>query len=658
LNKYSIAHKLKWFKNQYHEVSHGPIATIANMYLLILASFALFRVLLFLTELNRIHFNEDGIQNTLLAFGMGLRFDLVISGYILGIPALTLFVLDVFKIKSRVVNRLLTFYIMLLLSLSFLIAAADIPYFNQFFSRFSVTAFEWLDSPHIVFGMIIQELKYLLFALPFGIVVYVNYLVLRMLLRNNQVSEFKVAGKVLLYLCALSFIFLGIRGRITKKSPIRIGTAYFSDNAFLNQLGLNPVFTLMDSYFESLDPKNAVVQLMQNDSAIEEVQGFLKIENSEFESPIARHVIPEENNMLDKPNVVIVIMESMSAAKMKRHGSAEKLTPFLDSLSHQGIYFDHHYTAGKHTFNGIFSTLFSFPALFRQHPMKAMNKFYGISSVLKNHDYQTIYFTTHDGQFDNVEGFLKHNDFDKVVSQKDYPSSEIKTTLGVPDDYLFSFSIPMLNELASNNKPFLSVFMTASDHPPYYIPKYFTPNSKETKNQIIEYADWSLRQFMHQVSQQTWFDNTLFVFVADHGAPLGGNYEISLNYHHSPLLFVAPKLISKPKTVLNMASQTDVFPTIMGLLQLPYINNTLGIDLLKEKRDFVLINDDDKVGVLDKQYILILKKGSEDQLYQYRNGSKINLAKEQNQKTKEMRKFAHSQMQVFQQMLLNKQTQL
>ncbi|NJO93030.1 MAG: LTA synthase family protein, partial [Chloroflexia bacterium] len=73
----------------------------------------------------------------------------------------------------------------------------------------------------------------------------------------------------------------------------------------------------------------------------------------------------------------------MSAAKMTRHGNKNNLTPFLDELSKKSIYFEHTYTCGFHTFNGIFGTLFSFPAIYRQHSMKKMRRYNGISSTLK-----------------------------------------------------------------------------------------------------------------------------------------------------------------------------------------------------------------------------------------------------------------------------------
>ena len=119
----------------------------------------------------------------------------------------------------------------------------------------------------------------------------------------------------------------------------------------------------------------------------------------------------------------------MAAAKMKRHGNKNNLTPFLDSLSHQSLYFENIYTSGKHTFSGIFSTLFGFPTIFRQHPMKSIKHYNGISTILHHYGYTTTYFTTHDGQFDNVEGFLHANDFENIISQSQYPNNKIVTTL-------------------------------------------------------------------------------------------------------------------------------------------------------------------------------------------------------------------------------------
>ena len=633
------------------------IKLILKTYVLVLSIFSIFRILLFFSEIDLLDFNTVSIYTIIKAFVMGVRFDIVISGYILLLPAIILFVLDIINKNESVVIRKLVFYwIFILFTISFIISSADIPYFNQFYDRFSVGAFKWMESFDFVFSMIIQEPKYFLIIIPFLILNVLFFFYLKKVFRvDKQFKQQKLWLKTTFSLLFLVFMFIGIRGRIQKKSPIRIGTAYFSDNAFLNKLGLNPVFTLMRSYLDSNDPRNALIKIMDEKQAIKKVQKYLNIDTLLYNSPIARKISFDTNSI--KPNIVVIIMESMSAAKMKQHGNKYNLTPFLDSLVYNSIYFKNTYTSGKHTYNGVFSTLYSFPALFRQHPMKNILKYDGLSTTLLKNDYSTTYFTTHDSQFDNIEGFLRANDFQNIISQTNYPILEVKTTLGVPDDYMFRYSIPILNQLSETKTPFFVTFMTASDHGPYFIPDYFEPKSDNIKHQITEYADWSLSQFISLSSKQKWFDNTIFVFVADHGEALYPNYDIALNYFHAPLMFYAPNIIKHNSINKNMASQIDLYPTLMGMLKIPYINNTLGIDLLNEKRKYAIINDDDKIGIIDTSYFCILKN-NKTKLYQFKDNDKTDYSEQNIELVKEMTEYAKSNLQVYQSMKLKKETTL
>ena len=636
-------------------IKFPSIILLLKTYGLVLLIFFIFRVILFFTEIDRINFEKVSLLTVVQSFIMGIRFDAVITSYILIFPVLITLIASFFKKERPLIKSILFYWIFILFTITFTISAADIPYFNQFYSRFSIGAFEWFNNLDFVVSMILQEPKYFLIIIPFIILTIAFYKVLKKIFKQKKsISEPKMYIKILISILFILIVLVSIRGRVQRKSPIRIGTAYFSDHSFLNKLGLNPVFTLMRSYLDSKNKDNQIVQLIDNETAIKNVQHYLGITNPKFDSPIARRVFVD-SIANKKQNVVLIIMESMSAAKMTRHGNPNSLTPFLDSLSHQSYYFENIYTAGKHTFNGIFSTLFSFPALFSQHPMKQIKQFEGLSSTLLKHGYSTTYFTTHDSQFDNVEGFLRANSFQNIISQADYPLEEIKTTLGVPDDYMFRYSIKELDKLAQQKNPFLATFMTTSDHGPFYIPEYFQPKSSNIKQQIVEYADWSLQQFMTSCSKKEWFKNTLFVFIADHGAPMLAKYDIALNYHHSPLIFYAPNTLT-PSTFKNIGGQIDIYPTIMGVLNLPYINNTLGVDLLTEKRPYIIINDDDKFGVLDTTQLLIIKKDEQPKLYNYSDKDPKNYAKTYSEKAKKMETYAKSNLQVFQYMLLNNKT--
>ncbi|GAA4940674.1 LTA synthase family protein [Algibacter agarivorans] len=635
------------------------IPFLLKVYLLVLSIFSVFRVILFLTELNRIDFNEVDILTIVQSFIMGIRFDIVISGYILIFPALILLISELFLIKSKIIEQFFFFWIFILFTIAFTISAADIPYFNQFYDRFSIGAFEWIENLDFVVSMVVQEPKYFIISIPFLVLDILFFILLKKLFsQKSEPVRLHIFFNTLTSLMFLAIMFVGIRGRLQKKSTIKVGTAYFSDNSFLNKLGLNPVFTLMRSYIESTRKENDKIHLMDKTIAINKVQSYLNIDKKHYKSPVARK-IQSDTILTSKPNVVIILMESMSAAKMKRHGNKQELTPFLDSLSYNSIYFENVYSAGKHTFNGVFSTLFSFPALYRQHTMRNIRKYDGISSTLLKNGYSTTYITTHDSQFDNIEGFLRANDFQNIVSQADYPLSEIKTAMGVPDDYMFRHSIPIINDLYKKENSFFVTFLTGSDHGPFYVPEYFHPKTKDIKTQIIEYADWSLRKFIDLASKETWFDNTIFVFLADHGVPLHANYDIALNYFHVPLVFYAPSIFKSSKTYKKTGSQIDVYPTIMGLLKQEYVNNTLGIDLIKQERAYAIINDDDKIGIIDSTYFCIMKEqGNTPQLYKYRDIDKTNYFEQNKRKAFEMVDYAKSNMQIHQNMILSKEITL
>ncbi|MRJ08616.1 alkaline phosphatase family protein [Ornithobacterium rhinotracheale] len=630
----------------------GSVQVILKIYFLVLCIYTLFRGVLFWIERDRLGDGEGG-YNIARSFIMGVRFDVVVAGYIMILPALVLFILDILNKQNRLIIKLLFIWIFTLFTISFAICAADIPYFHQFFERFTVGAFMWADNPMFVLSMILEEPQYAIYILLFVILELVFYFSLKKIFKNIIFGNEKIFLKIPISLIMLALIFLGIRGRVEAKSPIRVGTAYFCTNPLLNKLGLNPSFTLIQSYLSQKSDRNVHLDFMSDDKAEKIVHKYLQIDSSMYQAPLARKSL-NGGAAIHKENVVLIIMESMSAAKMGIFGNQYNLTPFLDSLSQKSLFFENAFSAGKHTFNGIFSSLFSYPAIYRQHTMKEIKPFDGIQNAFLANNYSTTYFTTHDGQFDNVEGFLRANGFQNIITESNYPSQEVKTTLGVPDDYMFRFSIPIINDLAKSNKPFFVSFMTASDHGPFYIPSYFKPKNKIINQQIVEYADWSLKQFFTMAQKQSWYNNTLFVLVADHGANINPQYDIPMNYFHVPLIFFSPNGLVSPQNEKKLASQIDIVPTIMGILNLPYINNTYGIDLIHQNRPYTLINDDDKIGVVDTTHLCIIRDNLA--LYDYKHKNKQDLSQINATKTHEMAEYGKAFLQYYQYLIKNNKT--
>ncbi len=597
---------------------------------------------------------------------MGWRFDTVISGYLLFFPLLILSITSFFKFNKTLLYNIIHVLLFILYTIAFLICAIDIPFFNYYFSRLTIVVLSWMQNATFGFKMIFEEKSYLIYFFVFIAVCTAFYFLLSFIKRKmiNEVNPPIPNQKVGFFIkqftfsiLALGILFIGIRGRIEKKSPIKVGTAYFSNYAFPNQLGLNPVFTFIQSYIDDINPENERLHLMNENIAIINANKYMNI--PEGNTPFARAIKGKENPI--HANVVVVIMESMTAEKMGRYGNSKNMTPFLDSIATINYSFDNCYSSGIHTFNGIFSTLFSYPALLKQHPMNGtvIPEFTGFSNTLKDFGYQNIYITTHDEQFDNVSGFLHANGFDNILSQKDYPSKEILSTLGVPDHYMFEYAIPVLNKMHSHQKPFFAAVMTASDHGPYIIPDGidFKPKHTDIHDGIVEYADWSIRHFMELASRQTWFDNTIFVFLADHGGVVGSNvYEMPVSYNHTPMIVYAPKLLKETGVILNPGGQIDVFPTIMGLLGYPYVNNTAGIDLLNETRPFMYFSADDKIGCINGNYFYVYRTDGKESLYKYKNQDTHNYLTQYKTIADSMKTYSFSMLQTSQWMISNRKT--
>jgi phosphoglycerol transferase MdoB-like AlkP superfamily enzyme len=415
--------------------------------------FTLFRLLLLL-------FNLDQLQDlgtakwplVCRALWMGVRFDTVISCYVLFFPVVIATVLLWLGRLTPCILRTGYAIVTVLFSVSFLLCSIDIPFFNHFFTRLNSSIFTWIEHFGMVFGMIFTEPRFFLFLFVFLILAGAYIYLMRRIRLSHVLCLPEVrtwTPKILLWvglgLLLWGVMFLGIRGRISQKSPIRVGTAYFSNKPFINQLGLNPVFSFMRSCIDEQKKSNQKLTWIPDDEALAYMSELLGHDDDlDGVSPIARRLTPRP--IAERYNLVLVIMEGLSAGKMARFGNTNHLTPFLDTLANHAYFFNNMYSAGIHTYNGIYSVLFGHPALMSKHSMTQYftDKMAGLPNILYQNGYQTAFFIPHDDQFDNVNGFLSANDVLSVIAQKDYPAREVKSALGVPDEFMFRFSIPVL----------------------------------------------------------------------------------------------------------------------------------------------------------------------------------------------------------------------
>ena len=596
-----------------------------------------------------------------VAFLRGLWFDNVIACYILLLPLAVFWIAGWFGYTARWLYRSSALFFIFFYSLCFIISAANIPYFAYFFKPINSSIFNWFDYAGTTAGMVFGETSYYLpIALGLTAIAAFAYITLRLsrtffLLSRNaappanrwKAAAFTfVAGAALIGLC-----FFGIRGR-RGYNPIKVSQAYYCNDAFLNQLGINPVFNLMTSAIDDNRKENRLLHLMAEDEAIARVQTLLGRKGMDGISPIAHRV--EADSLPTRRNVVVILMESMSAHLMQTFGHETSLTPFLDSLWQQSLCFSHFYSSGIHTNHGMYSSLYSFPAMMKRNAMKGsvIPVYSGLPTVLKENGYHNMFFMTHESQYDNMNAFFRTNGFDDIYSQENYPADKVVNGFGVQDDFLFQYALPVLDRKAQSGQPFFSVLLTISNHPPYIIPPYFHPRSRTTEEQIVEYADWSIRNFMTEALKRPWADNTLFVLLGDHGK-LVGTPESPQSYNHIPLMIYGRDIA--PRIVDAYGGQVDLAPTLLGLLGIGYVQNDFGVDLLKEKRPYMYFTADNLIGVRDSSRLFLYFPDTQQEI-RYRTEGMTVQAAEDDPVFRDMKQYGFAMLQCAETLVQQQQT--
>ncbi|MBL7920956.1 MAG: sulfatase-like hydrolase/transferase [Bacteroidia bacterium] len=577
----------------------------------------------------------------LMAFRMGLEFDTAVFCWIAFLPVLIFSISHFFKHKFKKLYAF-GFYSFLVLELIyFFVCIANIPYFAQFGTHLNKNALLWNEDPDFIVGMIFGNFSYWGYLLLYVFIAFVFvkvaqrfYKTFKFQIQHNKKT--KLVHSLISFIVFAGLVTIGARGRTSDRSGLHEGLSIVSQNGFINQVAINPNFTFWKTLVYNEDKKPYEIPKSINEQ-LAFTRNYLGIKTA-FAPNIDRII---KDTLHKKYSFVIVVMESMSVFKMGYY-NGKKLTPHLDKLIKESVFFDNFFSSGIHTFNGLFSTTTGFPGILSEKSMKSYvkNPFNGVGPLLSAQGYETYFYTTHDPHFDNMEGFFKINKFQHFISQYDFDFSQAESSLGVPDHVLFDKLIEVTNS-RKNDDPFLAVMMTASDHGPWKVPENipFKPTTDNEQDRCTQYADWSIGRFMSHVKKMPWYNNTVFMFLGDHGLSLGHTYEMPLAYNHVPFVIHHPNSL-KADTISSPAYQPDVPATVMGIIGATYTNSTFGINILKEKHPFVVFSADDKIGCVDNNGFYYYKTLANDQRYlrKYKNLDPVNYVEQLRSKSDSMEK--------------------
>ncbi|MDP3070190.1 MAG: LTA synthase family protein [Opitutaceae bacterium] len=405
------------------------------------------------------------------------------------------------------------------------------------------------------------------------------------------------------YAGAAAACIVGAFGRVGQY-PLRWSDAFALRNDFAAHLALNPV----ESFLSSLSFRASGYDAQEVGAHYLRMAAYLGIAQPDpAQLPFERHVPARPAataGAARPPNIVLVICESFSGYKSSMWGNPLDTTPFFAELCRQGIFFDNCYTPHVGTARGVWATITGLPdtemvetasrnpALVDQHTI--IGEFAG---------YEKLYFLGGSTSWANIRGVLTANIPGLQLFETGYFKSPRVDVWGISDKSLF---LEAHEVLRAQTKPFFAVIQTAGNHRPYTIPRedlhefsrVELPEAElkaagfDTLAELnaFRYSDYTFRKFIEAAKAAPYFNDTIFVFVGDHG--IGGNAgprfppawtDQQLTRYHVPLLFYAPGRLA-PRRIHSVASQVDVLPTIAGLVGVAHRNATLGRDLLRQQQ--------------------------------------------------------------------------
>lgn len=595
--------------------------------------------------------------NSLLpSFWLGFRFDAKWISMIL-LPIAVLSVYPKFSpFYSERNKKIWSYYLAATTLIVLFFFGADFGNFSYNHTRLNASALNFAEDPVISFKMLWQSypMIWLIGALVLSVFLLsklfrrTHVLTTKRNLQENKIYKKRWHAGAIFFLCWCLYGVFSFH-------PLKWNDAFEMNDNFKSYVALNPLqnfFTTLQFRKPSFDDANAKKYFPV-------VAGFLQLDPKNIaDEDYSREILPSSKSLESRPNIVLVICESFSMFKSSMSGNPLNTTPYFKQMCDSGIFFNRCFSPTFGTARGVFATLTGIPDVqlskFSTRNPAAINQHTIINSF---EDYNKFYFIGGNSDFNNFEGLIKNIDQVKIYQEGDFKSAPLNVW-GISDKNLFMEAEEVFSQ---QKKPFFAILQTADNHRPFSIPqedsdfikrivpedtlhKYGFESLKEF--QAFCYTDYCFKKLIEEGKKQLWFNNTIFVFIGDHGVEgeTSSIYPNKLNLgrlsdEHVPLLFYAPELLT-PATRSEVASQIDVLPTIAGMLHQSYINSTLGRDLLnsKNKMDaaFIIHHDEGTIGVVTNDYFFVknLRINKEELLPINSNSFSINAVQKDSVKNK------------------------
>jgi len=584
--------------------------TLLSLAILSLLRFALW--LLYIDDFSTLNSLE-----TLKSFGMGLRIDLISIATPSAIFILILFLPFKFTNNQKFQKVIVYIWYIILLLITFVILA-DLVYF-QFVHRHVGSEITAMGND---MGLLIEMLfEYKFLLLFFVFFASILFFIVKHIARISTVySSYSYLKSIGVFLSVTLLLLGAIRGKIQGK-PFSISDAFVVNKTASGNLALNGFYTLYRTLAKS--KKKKTYHFYDDTEALQRTQSLLASNLFKFNSekyPLVRKL--HEKSKQKKHNVVIILLESWSAKYVDSFGGNNlKVTPNLDKLAKEGLMFPNFYANGQRSIEGITALFTGIPVLkdfsFLGSGLELSNLSY-LGTLAKENNYSTLSMQSSKRGSFRIDSISKFAGFDSYFGAEDMPfigdeDKNVKPRFGTWDGNRYDL---LHKKLSTQKEPFLSFSFTSTTHTPFYSPgKKWEAYSHNNKNlfgylNTLKYADDKLGLFMEKAKKEPWFDNTIFIFMADHTIGFGNDAGIfkdtnisienrDLEEMRIPLVIYAPKIF-EPQVIETVGSQADILPTLVDMLQWKGNFSTLSNSLLTpSSKAFALFNSGQTIGMVN-----------------------------------------------------------
>jgi len=564
----------------------GPYAPLVGLFIIGLPILSLSRIGLMLWQADRVA--ATGMWGNMLI--QGVRVDIILLGLVVILPLLILPLFMAFNAWTQW-KYFMFVWVILAVTLLVFMEAATPGFIGEYDTRPNRLFVEYLKYPSEVVSMLWGGFRIHVFAGLGALAITLWAMAKFMRPWLEQANQLPALWFWLAWPLVVLLVVFAVRSS-TGHRPANPAMFALTNDSMVNTLVLNSTYSVFYAIYD-----------LKHESKSSEIYGKMVPQAIMEQVETTRKMLQDKRPLLgsaDMPtlteqvathkrkrslNLVIILEESLGATFVESLGGVP-VTPELEKLKSQGWWFEQLYATGTRSVRGIEAVVSGYAPTPAQAVVKlslAQKNFFTLAGLLDQRGYSTEFIYGGESHFDNMRGFFMGNGFKSVIDQHDFHAPVFKASWGVSDEDLLNRAHEQLSAHHASDKPFFTLVFSSSNHSPFEFPDgriALYDKEKATENNAVKYADYAVGEFFKKARASEYWQDTIFLIVADHDIRVRGANLVPIRNFHIPGLILGADI--KPRSIKTVASQIDLPTTLLSLMGVDAKHPMTGRDLSAE----------------------------------------------------------------------------